>query len=252
MIKYLFVIFLIILSSLVQAEEDNSDLPSYHKGKLLLDLGFGSFNSKISSRSNPNTLTELYFLYDVRPFLLSSNQQRVNLGIFKYGSYDKPYLENYNARFAVEYALLDWFGIGLSGNGTNLTIKNITPGDYLTYPQYFFLPDSPSANPPSYSDYINLFKQNYQINFGTIDAEASFHYPLGFFDPYLRLGYGVAPGYTGVYKFSRVIGFRLFWGNSYLQTEYLQSFLYGIGSHIEQTDYLLENGFRFGFGYSFF
>ncbi len=233
-------------------EEGKEDLPSYHKGKLLLEIGFGNLNSKISSKSDPNTLTELYFLYDVLPYLNSTDSQNVNLGIFKYGSYQKPVAENYNARFGIEYALLDWFGVGISGSGTRFSIKNITPGEYLTYPSYFILPSSRYTSSPTYTDYINLYRQDFHVNFGTIDVEASLHYPLGSFDPYIRYGYGIAPGYSGVYKSSHVAGFRFFWDESYIQIEYLQNFLYGIGFHIQQTDYLLERGFRFGLGYSFF
>ena len=74
--KYLQVIFyLFLFTSLFATQEDNEDKPSYHKGRIIADLSFGSLHSEISNRSNLNTLTALYFLYDVRPLLLSSTSR---------------------------------------------------------------------------------------------------------------------------------------------------------------------------------
>lgn len=248
--KFLLILFPFLFLIFTLAAEDNEDKPSYHKGKILTDISFGSFSSEISSRSNPNTLTSLYFLYDLRPLLLSPNPESVNLGVYKYGSYQKPEVENYNARLGIEYAVFDWLGLGISTAATRFKISKITPGNYLSYPVSYILPQGPSGNSPIISDYFSFVRQEFKINFATIDLEASIHYPYQYFDPYFRIGYGVTPGFPGVFKSSLAGGFRIFLNDSYLQLEYSQNFLYGI--KIEQTDYLLERGVRFGVGYSWF
>ena len=247
--KYLQTLFLFFFSvSLLAQNEDNQDKPSYHKGKILTDISIASLGSEVSSRSNPNTFTSLYFLYDVRPLLLSSNTQSVDLGLYKYASYSKPEIQNYNSRLGVEYAIFDWLGIGASVSATRVRITKITPGSYLTATSSYFLPTPPNGKAPTINDYFSFSRQEFRINFATIDLEASLHYPYKIFDPYFRFGYGVTPGYPGVYKSSIAGGLRIFWDNFYLQTEYIQDFLYGI--RIQQTDYLLERGFRLGIGYS--
>lgn len=247
---YIQTLFLFFFSiSLLATDEDNQDKPSYHKGKILTDIGFANLSSEVSSRSNPNTFTSLYFLYDVRPLLLSSNTQSVELGLYKYASYSKPEIENYNSRLGVEYAIFDWLGIGASVSRRVSELLRLLPVVILLQ-RLVFLPTSPNGKPPTISDYFSFSRQEFRINFATIDLEASLHYPYKIFDPYFRFGYGATPGYPGVYKTSIVGGLRIFWENSYFQTEYIQDFLYGI--RIQQTDYLLERGFRLGIGYSWF
>ena len=247
--KYLLILFLFfILTSLLATEEDNEDKPSYHKGRLITDISFGSLHSDISSRSNPNTFTSLYFLYDVRPLLLSSNSESVSLGVYKYGTYEKPEMQNYNSRLGFEYAVFDYLGLGASVTATRFRITKITPGDYLSNPSLYILPDASRIGSPNISDYFSFNRQEFQINFATVNAEASLHYPYKIFDPFIRFGYGATPGYPGVYKSSLSAGTRIFWEDSFIQLEYIQNFLYGI--RIYQTDYLLEKGITFGIGYA--
>lgn len=249
--KYLQVIFyLFLFTSLFATQEDNEDKPSYHKGRIIADLSFGSLHSEISNRSNPNTLTALYFLYDVRPLLLSSNSESLNLGILKYSSYEKPQLQNYNSRLGFEYAVFDYLGIGASVTATRFRITKITPGDYLSNPSLYILPGGPRIGSPNVSDYFSFNQQEFKINFATVNAEASLHYPYNNIDPFIRFGYGATPGYPGVYKSSLSAGTRIFWEDSFIQLEYIQNFLHGI--QIYQTDYLLEKGITFGIGYSWF
>ncbi len=248
--KNLQILFVFLLSTTLLATEDNEDKPSYHKGKILTELNLGSLNSEISNRSDPNTLTTLYFLYDVRPLLLSSNSESINLGVYKYASYEKPEVHNFNSRLGFEYAMFDWLGFGASVTATRFRITKITPGDYLSNPTSYILPAEPRNGSPFINDYFSFIKQDFKINFATVNLEASLHYPFKFLDPYIRIGYGATPGFPGVYKSSMASGIRVFWEDSYLQLDYIQSFLYGI--KIERTDYLRERGFSIGVGYSWF
>ncbi|MCZ8342421.1 MAG: hypothetical protein O9301_05255 [Leptospira sp.] len=220
----------------------------FEKKQWLFEIQGGSLKSKVSDDASPERFTTLFFLYDVAPLVLSPNAERRNLGAAKALNYNESEILNQNVRFGAEYALLSWLGVGGSLTRSITQVTNVLPGDYLVLASFGIPVPNPREDAPEITNFGTFFPRTLNANITSAELEASLHLPVFIFDCYMRGGFGqVWDGGSGR-KESISIGSRVVIDTINLSFEFYRSSIF---ADFGRTDFLREEGFRFGVGYRF-
>ncbi|MCB1172491.1 MAG: hypothetical protein KDK39_02945 [Leptospiraceae bacterium] len=201
----------LLLSMALHAEESAStDL--FRQGEVFIELSGGLAKpSGDAVRAWENDAGAMLLSASM---LVSSNNDRKLYGAYQFSKMGDPESQSKNARFGVEYAVLDWLGLGGSFQSTKVEIRNA----FVNSADLAFL----ALFTSSYSSYygssglslldIMAFQQGTVkfAAFNTVNFDISFHLPgTESFDPYIRLGFG--PGSTSggsVMRAGASLGFR--------------------------------------------
>lgn len=243
--NYLFLFLILVL----QIYSKNS----FKRGALLFDFGIGNLKTKVSDDASPERFTTLFFTYDVSPLYNSTNEERRNLGILKALTYKESTIQNIQSRASFEYGLFDYIGIGISYNQSSTKVRNVLPGDYLILASFGIPPESPKQTRPELSNYSTFIRRDLNAIISSVDLDLSFHLPYKNFDPYFRMSYGrLLDGVNNpneARKLGLALGLRYFINKFTIHSEFYRGRILG---DLGRTDFALEEGLRFGIGYSFF
>lgn len=221
---------------------------AFEKNQWLFEIQGGSLKSKVSDDASPERFTTLFFLYDVAPLALSPNAERRNLGVAKALNYKESEILNQNVRLGTEYALLSWLGVGGSLTRSNTQVTNVLPGDYLVLASFGIPVPNPREDAPELANFGTFFPRTLNASISSAELEASLHLPVFIFDCYLRGGFGqIWEGGSGR-KESISIGSRIVFDTINLSFEFYRSSIF---ADFGRTDFLREEGLRFGAGYRF-
>lgn len=222
--------------------------PSFAKSQWSWEVQGGSLQNKVSDDASPERFSTLFFLYDVGPLVQSPNSERRNLGIAKAATYRESEIRNQNVRLGLEYALLSWLGLGGSITRSDTQVTNVLPGDYLILASLGVPVPSPRVDAPELTNFGTFFPRTLNANLTVAELEVALHYPISFFDFYLRGGIGqLWEGGSGR-KESMALGSKIVWESWFVSLELYRGSLF---SDLGRTDFFREEGFRLGTGIRF-
>lgn len=225
---------ILILVFLFSVSIEAQDTSLFRKGQLFMDFSYGAGKPQSAILEEITDPTD-YRLDSLR-LALSSNQQKQILGLARMQAYQEPRIRSTTARFSLEYAVLDWLGLGFSLNSQKLKLSRVYVGPLMPV-EFYTLPFASSSCEgfvnissscgPGLLDYLA------SATFGlisepihTADFEVGFHPVSGSVDPYFKLAMG-----GGVWEKNTVARGSAILGCRVRTTQWLYLFAEGYAAH---------------------
>lgn len=169
----------------------------FYRGRILFEVGGGAGLAKISSSAVLRSRNESYSDYHI--LLYSNNPTRRAVSLAKVTGAKKPDTLERNGRIAVEYALFDYLGLGLSYSRSKIRTRNLRVDPLEENDPYFLLQlGSGYTNPsdinadPGFHDLIDLQRRDIAYrDIQGLDFELGIHPVRGAFDPYVKMAFGL-------------------------------------------------------------